>query len=90
MKTVSVPTIKIKWLRTRTAKKVNVPKKKPMRSVVKKITVGPFYVFKLKAIHKKDISVTEWRNRHADLKADDVSEDENQHSESGSDDQEDE
>ena len=50
-------------------KKVNVPKKRPMKIVEKNIQVGPFHIFKLRAIHKREIPIDEWRNRHANLKA---------------------
>ena len=55
-----------------------------MKTVLKTITVGPFHHFTLRAIHKREISVTEWRNRHAVLKADDPSDDDGEQSGSGS------
>jgi len=56
-------------------KKATVTNKKPVKKVEKKITVGPFHMFKLRGIYRKEISVTEWRNKHSDLKVDDLSED---------------
>lgn len=42
----------------------------------------------MRAIHKKDVGVNEWRNRHANLKADDPS-DQEDGDESGSGDEDD-
>lgn len=52
-------------------KKVHVHKKKPTKTVEKLVTVGPFHIFRLRAIHKREVGISEWRNGYADLKADD-------------------
>ena len=38
-----------------------------MKRINKMITIGPFHIFKLRAIHKKEIGVADWRNRYANL-----------------------
>ena len=42
-----------------------------MKTVERLIKVGPFHIFKLRAVHKKEVGISDWRNKYADLKVDD-------------------